>query len=200
MTNENYDEKVLEEPGISKTKSSKSRKLRVVLVVLVLCVTALFIYNIFKPLNPSKLFRRFVLDPIPASVTNIKADQPVSVRGYEYVLLFNINREDLNRIVKSRPFREAQLSISKDGGYIFWEWKGWKDLPKSGHMRERGGGFPVYSYPERKPSWYTLESWDNPELYLIVPSVPRKKNEPDNQYLIYNAGLGQAFFIVFRYW
>ncbi len=58
-------------------------------------------------LEPTEVFKTYVLDPIPDSVTNIKADQPRWFRGYIYVLKFNINRDDLTKIIESRPFERA---------------------------------------------------------------------------------------------
>ncbi|MGD8785928.1 MAG: hypothetical protein PVJ60_00765 [Phycisphaerales bacterium] len=191
-----YDEQTLEEPSVSKTKSLM-RKLPTFLFVLFLCGTVLLIYSCDTLLMPpaSELFKQYVMDPIPASVTNIKADQPKTIGGYGYVFRFDINRADLDLIIKSRPFREAQLTNFSDSGSISWNWKG---LPSYGSIGERGRGFGIYGVKRRKPSWYTLESWENPETYALVEEK-KDVNTSDIQVLIYNVKLGQAFFIVFDY-
>ena len=94
-----------------------------------------------------------------------------------------------------RPFREAQITSFLDGGSLCWNWKG---LTSYGHIGERGRGFRIYVTKRRKPSWYTLESWDGPEAYALVKEG-MDGNTSDTKVLIYNARLGQAFFIVFHY-
>jgi hypothetical protein len=175
-------------------KSLKSRKLLVVLVVLLLCGMMFLIYKVLLKPKPSELFLRYVLDPIPASVKNIKADQCGAFRGYEYVFRFDINRTDLDLIIKSRPFSEAQNIICQ-GGIIYWEWK-------FTHFTDKydSRGFHVYD-ERRKPSWYTLESWEEPETYALVKEDKvNGVDTEDIQVLVYNAKLGQAFFIVYFSW
>jgi hypothetical protein len=169
-------------------KSLKSRKLLVVLVVLLLCGTMFLIYSTLLKPKPSELFLKYVLDPIPASVTNMKVKQMGAFRGHTYVFRFDINRADLDLIIQSRPFREAQI-INCQGGNLFWVWKDSND------------GL-AFSIDAGKLSWYTLESWEEPETYALVKEGKSSKGveTTDIQVLFYNAKLGQAFFIVDYFW
>ncbi len=191
MARDNYKEQAVGELSVSTMKKLKSRKSLIVYVVLSLfgAVFLIYVISILRKSSTSELFRWYVLDPIPASVTGIKVDQPHKIRGYTYVFRFDINRADLDRIVESRPFREAQITGFLGGGSLFFKWKG--------SPNPIGNGFSMYG--TRKPSWYTLESWDNPETYALVQEVKDVKTS-DIQVLIYNGRLGQAFFIVSHYW
>jgi hypothetical protein len=185
--------------GVKTMKSLKSRKLLVVLVVLLLCGMMFLIYKVLLKPKPSELFLRYVLDPIPASVKNIKADQCGAFRGYEYVFRFDINRADLDLIIKSRPFREAQIINCQDGN-LFWVWKGSHDGDAYNGDAYDGGAFST-GLKRRKLSWYTLESWEEPETYALVKEDKVKGVDTrDIQVLFYNAKLGQAFFIVYFSW
>lgn len=178
--------------NISKMKSLKSRKLLIVLAVLFLCSTMFLIYS--KLLKPPKLFRRYVLNPIPESVTNIKADQVGAFRGYQFVFRFDINRADLDLIIKSRPFREAKITDYLGGGGLYLVFR-------VGSFYPEGQSFGIYGAKRHKPSWYTLESWEKPETYALVKEEKVKGEDTiDIQVLIYNTKLEQAFFIIYYCW
>jgi len=185
-------EKSLEEAGAPAVKSPKPQKLVPVVAFLFLLVLVFIIclVSFLQRRGAADLFRQYVVDPIPESVTHIKVDQPKTVGGYGYVFRFEINRTDMDRIVKSQPFGEAQISGFLGGGGLSFESKD--------SFRPVGTMFHVYQSKKRMPSWYTLESWDNPETYILMQEV-KDPNTSDIQVLIYNAILGQAFFIVFDY-
>jgi hypothetical protein len=177
--------------------SRKWWKLLVVFVVLCLCVVALSVYGIrgWPKQGASDLFRQYVLDPVPASVTHIRADQPKLTGGYGYVFQFAVNVADLKVICKSRPFRQAENMHLLDGNGLSWDWKGWDREESS--QKERGSAFMIYQM-RRKPSWFDLEAWDNPEMYALTQK-DKDGNTSDIQILIYNSQLGQAYSIVFHY-
>jgi hypothetical protein len=168
---------------------------QVIVVVLCLCGVTLSIYavRILQKRHASNLFRQYVLDPVPTSVTHMKADQPITIGGYGYVFRFAINSTDLELIRKSRPFREAEIEMHADS-HVGWTWKG---LPSSGNLGEIGSGLTVYG-TGREPYWFDLESWKNPETHALLQK-DKDANISDIQILIYNAELGHAYFIVFHY-
>ena len=175
-------------------KSPKHVRLLTVLAVLSACTVLCLIYgrSILLGLPASEIFRQHVVDPIPRSVTDIKVDQPKKRGGYGYVLRFGINRADLRLILESQPvpFSEAQIANDLSDGSLYWRWKG-PPLSLGGH------GLTLYG-DGRKPSWYDLPSWDNPEVYALV-RYEKDWNSRDIQVLIYNPSLEQAYFIVFEY-
>ncbi|MHC4439476.1 MAG: hypothetical protein ACYS3S_19135, partial [Planctomycetota bacterium] len=69
----------------------------------------------------SQLFRQYILDPIPKSVTNIRADQPKKILGYKYTFRFNINRDDLALLIDSRHFMRV-WNVKYKNGYLYWGW------------------------------------------------------------------------------
>jgi hypothetical protein len=133
----------------------------------------------------SGAFTRYVLSPIPKSVTNIRADQPKRLWGYRYTFRFNIAREDVAKIVDSRPFKQIWNVKYKDNGDLYWEWDPSRQReiivyhPQSDHAR---------------PEWFTPGLWDNPEAYAFVTT--REHDHEDTQVLLYNEKDGEAYFIV----
>jgi len=152
---------------------------------------------------PSEIFRQYILDPIPESVTNIKADQPHKIFGYTYTLRFNINRTDLALLIDSRPFVKV-WNVKYKNGYLGWAWDTW-------HGFSMNGSTIIVYHPEnwwrRKPAWFTPELLDNPEAYAFYKvgdrvniealKHERKGGERVNyQVLIYNEKEGEAYFII----
>ena len=68
------------------------------------------------------LFKRYVLDSIPQSVSEIKVDHDKWRLRYGYVFRFDIDQADVDKIVRSRSFAEAEVVTCKVA-YIFWVWK-----------------------------------------------------------------------------
>jgi len=138
------------------------------------------------PAQPSDLFERYVLSPIPDSVTEIKANQTQAVLGYGFTFRFKISKEDLNLIVNSRLYKRATRMEYKDG-IIMCNWD-----PTFGDMTS---GLTTYVYPPslHKPAWFELETWDNPEAYAIYEVKEYQRNM---WILAYNEDAGEAYFIV----
>ena len=138
---------------------------------------------------PSEIFRQHLLDPIPKSVINIKADQPMNVlSSYRYTLRFNINRADVAELIYSNSLVRVWNVKYRDGD-LFWAWDTWRGLSTN--------GVTIIVYDSRrwrrKPKWFRPELWDNPEAYAF-----RKKigNRMYSQVLLYNEKEGEAYFIV----
>ncbi len=155
----------------------------------VFCVV-FFIYAVTALLRtPSpELFRRYVSAPIPASVMNIRYDRDLPVYRYAYTFRFNINESDLALLVNSRPFQKiSNVKYDSQTG-LYWEW----DSTRSHSLSVYGPGQGRPWWWQRKPRWFTLDRWDNPQAYVF-------KDNSKNwsiQVLLYNDKLGQAYFIV----
>jgi hypothetical protein len=196
MVGDNSDKQTLEEARTPAIKSPKPRRLVPVVVIIFLLGLAFLIcvVSILQKIGAADLFRQYVLNPIPESVSHIKVDQPKTHGGYGYVFRFNVNRKDFNCIRESRPFRETENIRYIGGTELSFDWKGW-EIETSGE-RVRGFGFEMYALV-RKPSWYDLASWENPEAYAL--NEVDKSNNRDVQVLLYNNELEQAYFITFHY-
>jgi len=148
---------------------------------------------------PSEVFRQYIMDPIPESVTNIKANRPSIIGGYRYILHFNISRADLDSIINSRPFQKV-WNVKYDNGCLDWAWDTWHGFSMS------GGTITVYG-SRRAPRWFRPKLWDNPEVYVfekvcdrvntqIFDYEPKVHDRHDTQVLIYNEKESEAYFIV----
>ncbi len=174
--------------------------------LLKLVVTGLFLKELLSvpPMPPpSEVFRQHIMDPIPESVTNIKADRPSVIGAYKYVLRFNISRNDLDSIINSRPFQRV-WNVKYDNGYLDWGWdrSGPLGIPKY------GGSMIVYDRKgPREPGWFRPKLGDNAEVYAfekvgdrvntqIFDYEPKVYDRHDTQVLIYNEKEGEAYFIL----
>ena len=168
---------------------------KLVIVLALLCLgVAVFSIHVTHNLQESRaheLFRQHVMDPIPASVAHIKADQARGASSYRCVFRFAVDKADVELIRQSRPFREVRITGYMGGGSLCWDWR---DSCSSGP--EKGRAFCVYG--SHAPSWYDLELWDSPETYILVKEA-KSGNTSDIQVLAYNAACGYAFFIVMHY-
>jgi len=167
-------------------------------VFLVLVMLAITIAHLVRPLSPSRAFRKFVCDPIPKSVREIKVDLASGFLGdYMYVLHFRIDEPDLLPILNSRPFREIQYIKydSTTGSLSYAEEDPYSLRPAI--RRAVGRGFGLYDVcrGEREPEWFNLEQWDSPKVYMW------EKERIDLYHvrlLVFNKELGEAHFIAVR--
>jgi len=143
------------------------------------------------PAEPSAedLFLEYVVDPIPASVSEIRADCAKRTHGLGYVLAFMISREDLAPILDSGPFRPIP-NVEYFSGHLRWERseRHWESM----HLYE----VPGLIGHTKKPAWFTPESWDNCEAYI---STGDHGKAGIKRILLYSAELGEAYFIAFTY-
>ena len=160
---------------------------------------------------PEELFRQYVLEPIPKSVTNINADQPSKIFGYTYTFRFNISRDDLTQLINSGPF-VGVWGVKYKKGVLKWGWG--RTGPIELKIAKYGHSMPLYEYGGRPhaPAWFRPGQWDNPEAYLFYKvgdlvniQVFEHDFEHDGrisggrvttQVLLYNEKEGEAYFIV----
>jgi hypothetical protein len=150
-----------------------------------------------SPKSPNMAFRRYVYFPIPKSVKNIKVDRHVTFLTHRYVFNFLIDKSDISKIIKSKPFKEfQQIEYSDENGVLTWG-----DNPKLdfenriltliGH-----GGFELYNrrFGEHTPEWFKLDEWKSPKVYVFS-----RQDVTRNRVLVYNEELGEAYFIDYRF-
>lgn len=135
-----------------------------------------------KVTAPTRLFGRYVLAPIPPSVSEIKVDRYRMRLRYAYIFQFDIDANDVDKIVRSRSFAEARIVDWKPGS-LYWGWKG---------QLLGGMVMSVYPPPQRKPSWFTAETWENPMVHAFRKEGP----DANTQVLLYNPKLQHACFII----
>ena len=75
-------------------KCTNLRNRRLLLIVFLLLVGLMVLvrwsYRRISGKVGSEAFKRYILDPIPKSVTNIKVDQPKNFQGYRYIYSVSI--------------------------------------------------------------------------------------------------------------
>jgi len=113
---------------------------------------------VVKILSPSWLFRKVVLNPIPSSVKNIMVSRHMSILSNEhkYILRFNINKEDLSLILRSRRFKRTS-NVKYDNGSLNYE--GFPDIQRSFSLYKTYRG-------ESSPRWFRLGEWKNFKAYV----------------------------------
>jgi hypothetical protein len=151
----------------------------------------------------SEAFKRYILNPIPKSVTNIRADQPKKFRGYRYTFRFNINREDLGLLINSGPFVKV-WNTKYENGRLHWKWDRGSGLLG---LSKYSSGIPCYDHTV-EPRWFKPGQWDEPNAYafwrkgdlLNIETIEKESSGPTNiKVLLYNENDAEAYFIV-TYW
>jgi len=179
---------------VSLLKAARFVRPAVVPVGLVVCVVLFVAQGRYSPPRGLELevFRRFVMDPIPDSVIDIRMDQPKTGGGYGYVLRFGISEAHLKSVLEAQspPLRDAFLTNDPGDGFLSWRWNG-PSFSLDGHAMSLYGR-------RSSPLWYDLPSWEDVEVYALVQE-DKDWDNPDIRVLIYNAELQQAYFIVFDY-
>jgi len=132
--------------------------------------------------SAQELFRQHILDPIPQSVTEIKADRLRKSSGYGCVFRFKISKADVGLIVNSRPFVNATQAEYRNG-ILHWEYA-------PGLSRTK----VIYASDLRRPRWFELQRWNHFKAYVLDEGD--KYNEESLHILLYNEDLEEAYFIV----
>jgi hypothetical protein len=180
------------EPADEKFKMKWHKSIACMLFIS-LCVVFGIVLLIFAAIGLLKtptpeLFRRYVLDPIPTSVMNIKSDRDLPVYRYAYTFSFKINESGLALLVKSRPFQKISNVKYDSKTGLYWQW----DSQRSHTMSVYGPGQARPWWWQRKPHWFMPDRWDNPRAYAFED----KSKNWSIQVLLYNDKLGKAYFIV----
>jgi hypothetical protein len=167
-------------------KQSGGKFMLLLVVGLFTCVVAL-LWIKFLRVDESQLFRRLVLDPIPASVSNIRADQPQTLGGYGYTFRFTIDKADLALIISAHTLAPVyNARYDADVGYLAFDW---------GPTPTDGIYMPVYPPTgKRQPSWFVPGAWPRAEVYAVCKVQGR---QDDTRVLLYDERSGEAYFLTF---
>ncbi len=153
------------------------------MVVMILGSIAVLLGTLHFNRARSGLFRYYILNPIPASVTDIRVDHARVFFGYGYTFRFKIARADVAAIIGSRPFQRVRNVGYESGGTLHFEWS-----PTSWE------GLAVYPSGQGKPAWFTPDSWQDPEAYAYQELAEQKTT----YLLLYNEHVGEAYFLAFK--
>jgi len=144
-------------------------------------------------------FKKYVLSPIPASVTDIRADQPKKFGGYSYTFRFKLNRDDLTLITSSVPFVRV-WNVKYKNGHLSWQWN--RDgLFGTGP----GSGIQCYGAHTREPDWFRPGGWPDPEAHAFwkegnfvnVEAIDKHSGPTNIKVLLYNEKAAESYFYVY---
>jgi len=144
------------------------------LAVIAICVVTL------KATRGSRVFKKYVCNPIPKSVKDIKVHRLWELSGHRYVMHFKISKADLELILSSRRFKEM-MDFTYRNGIL--------------HVTvdaAHGESLPVF-LRQRAPEWFRPDNWDNPKVYRFKERDIEYREQM--QILIYNDKLGEAYFV-----
>ena len=192
--------------NINKKNYSYLKK-NILLPSVFICMVGFLAFCLCRPSRMSEeravaAFKQYVLSPIPASVTDIRADQPKNWGGYRFTFRFKISRDDLSTFVKSRELVRV-WNTKYEHGRLSWHW----DRDGLFGTGKYGSGIPCYDHT-RAPRWFKPERWDNPEAYALyrigdhvnIETFAKNVRGPTNiRVLLYNEKETEAYFVV-TYW
>jgi len=141
----------------------------------------------------SRIFSKYVLEPIPKSVVDIKVDElEYPGLGHCYVMRFKIEKDDVVLILNSRAFKEFTSIIYEQEQLI---WRGIDHAPDLLRLTFTGGGCPLYTNRQHEaPEWFRPNDWTSPKVYVV-----REKHGKSTRYktkvLIFDEKLEEAYFV-----
>lgn len=132
--------------------------------------------------EPSELFRKHIVDPIPPSVMDIKVEQTRVVFGFVYQ--FKIEPKDFALILESGPF-QLVMNVRYEKGTLDWDWG-----PTAGVT------IPVYeeSWRGSSPAWLNPSQWQGSKAYALRNDQPGRTI---TKVLIYDETLGEVHCFAF---
>jgi hypothetical protein len=160
---------------------------------------------------PPLLFRKAVLNPIPASARHLKGSGFLQAKNcHTYVLRFKIKPEDVPLILASDQFKEIGYVRYSDGilGYGESEFKsqsrttylGDKVISTYEHHSDIGLRFALFEGWRAwfVPRWFQLAQWRAFKAYAV-----ERRDEVgdfcDVRLLVHNPDAGEVYFIA-HYW
>lgn len=192
-------------------KCGKSPRRKLSWLVILVCAVGLLIVIDWRPKDRTNtqvigVFKRYFLQEVPKSVTNIRIDQPGKFQGRTYAMHFSINRDDFTKLMKSRSFVKV-YKLKYEDGQLSWFWKSGEDNVLG--MPTHGFGLPLYSQG-RNPGWFRLDKLDSYESYafhqqgdLVNPQLSGGSNLIKGHTtiltLIYSEKEGEAYFVANDY-
>ncbi len=159
----------------------KTKKYLLDIIIIALCLFCLS--SCSKKLDPEEHFKKYILDPIPKSVKNIKVDQTMGIYGYAYLFGFDIDREDLNLIIDSKSLIKTTYNGYAVGSFDVK----YKDYDSMCIL--------VYEYNQKQAQWFQPESWRNPDCYCYITTI---NYQNDFRILLFNKKENKAYFYIER--
>lgn len=169
--------------------------------VSVLIILTCFI--VLKLTHGSRIFKKYVCNPIPKSVRNIKThgrDWPSwDIFGYTYVMHFKIAKAGLPLILSSKRFKEIEWFKYENGSIDWGDTPPWEKQNEGeyvpGPLHYEGESLGLYPRYEGRPgpAWFKPNDWDSPKVYVF-----KERNisyQQQIQILIYNEELDEAYLV-----
>jgi len=145
-----------------------------------ICILCLFLFSCTEKPDPEEHFKKYILDPIPKSVKNIKVDQTMIYYGYAYLFGFDIDREDLNLIIDSKSLQTIlNVEYTAHGSFYF-------------EYNQEGWDCGVYGN-KKQAKWFHPELWYNPDCYCYLTRI---NHQNDFRILLFNKVENKAYFYI----
>ncbi len=159
---------------------------RIVSVCVVAGIGAILLLIAMQVL-PAWRFRNTVLRPIPSSVKAVRADKTWGFNEHGYVFRFDIGKEDLQLLLKSRGFKPIGHVAYHNGTLEY------------GESSRATTSFSLYETYDGKypPRWFKFDTWTDFQAYL----AEKERREYYGVWLLlYREDIGQAYFIEREIW
>lgn len=147
----------------------------------------------------SRIFKKYVLEPTPKSVANIKVNE-IQGRGLgrRYVMRFGIEQTDVALILNSRQYEKFTSVTYNEQDYLCWhgsQGQGF-DVQKMHLDLGTGGGLPLYTKERQQdaPEWFRPNDWTSPKVYVVTEKYGRS-NRDETKVLIFSEGAEEAYFV-----
>jgi len=144
----------------------------------------------------SRIFKKYVLDPIPKSVANIKVDE-IEQRGlgHIYVMRFEIKRADAELICNSRPYKKSTLDTFEHDHISWRESEGQKqDLL----VIDLGAGHTLSLYTNERQQnpteWFHPRDLAGPKAYVVKEKYGRSTRYV-TKIMVFDEDLEEAYFV-----
>ena len=150
------------------------------------------------------IFRKYVLKPIPKSVSDIKVDKlsPGGLfgSGRNFVMHFKISKAATELILNSRAFEEFEWAAYRQHtrwGVLEWGNKGTFvfDPQENLYRGTMTHSIIVYTRKEPPSEWFKPTDWNGPKVkvYSFKEKWGRSRRYRTNVF-IFNEDLGEAYF------
>ena len=133
---------------------------------------------------PPRVFRKALLDPIPASVQRIRGVASNHGRGRMYVLHFDISEPDLRLILASGHFKEMGYAECRGNRLVYGETR------ETARPWEFSGAAPKM----RPPRWCASAD-DNAFKAYVVEEIDVESAKLLVRLLLYNQSIGEAYYV-----
>jgi len=175
-------------------------------IIVTVAVVMISTYAIvLKFTRGSRVFKKYVCNPIPKSVKNIRVHKPWEISGHRYVMHFKIDEIDLPLILSSKHFKEVEWVNYENGSLDWGDSPPWENRNEDGYMtKSHWEAESLYLYAPYKgrpgPAWFKPNDWDNPKVYKFKERTIEYREQI--QILIYNEELDEAYIVEYQegYW